>query len=351
MIGPDQSTPRVIDDIGAIYGGNAIVVGRDQSADITIKAELVSRQHLGIHFNGMTWTLTDYKSTNGTFFPHRMTPMKAERLKIGAIFSIGGELLCQFADVKTIYERISDYANEFDLIKSTHGRGASTRRTPMKKSNSLNATQRVKPLTPLEIETQQEKLIDQLATVQKKKVRRRAPITLLRQQKIEPRSLRKFLDEIKAMNYEQFMETFTYPFLVLLTVKWGLEADTNFQTIVLSNVNKNTKLSNVSFWILASEREGQAVRIGRDVDNDIVIRHPSVSRIHAQIKNVDEKWYVKDLRSTNGLYVNGERVDAETHLGHEAMLRFGGDCSVKYVSTENMWELLQIVRNNPHVGF
>lgn len=47
------------------------------------------------------------------------------------------------------------------------------------------------------------------------------------------------------------------------------------------------------------------VEIGRDAANDIVVRHPSVSRSHARIARAGDRYTIADLRSTNGVRVTG----------------------------------------------
>jgi hypothetical protein len=50
------------------------------------------------------------------------------------------------------------------------------------------------------------------------------------------------------------------------------------------------------------------VRIGRASDNDVSIDNHRVSRYHSQVRRVASTWLVYDLDSTNGTYVDGERV-------------------------------------------
>jgi pSer/pThr/pTyr-binding forkhead associated (FHA) protein len=64
--------------------------------------------------------------------------------------------------------------------------------------------------------------------------------------------------------------------------------------------------------------------LGRGEHNDIVIAEESVSDSHAKLQRRDGVWYVTDLRSTNGTYVGGRRIDAEERLDHMADLRLGG---------------------------
>ncbi|MCW8877262.1 MAG: diguanylate cyclase [Kangiellaceae bacterium] len=51
--------------------------------------------------------------------------------------------------------------------------------------------------------------------------------------------------------------------------------------------------------------------IGRSPTADIIITHPSVSRIHAELKWQDNVLYIKDLNSTFGTLVNDESLSAE----------------------------------------
>lgn len=53
---------------------------------------------------------------------------------------------------------------------------------------------------------------------------------------------------------------------------------------------------------------GDTVTIGRGDNNTIVINSPKVSRNHAVIEWNGERFVVRDLRSSNGTFVNGERV-------------------------------------------
>lgn len=51
--------------------------------------------------------------------------------------------------------------------------------------------------------------------------------------------------------------------------------------------------------------------IGRSASNDIVLPDPSVSKHHAQVVQEEDGWRLMDLESTNGTFVNGERVEAQ----------------------------------------
>jgi len=50
--------------------------------------------------------------------------------------------------------------------------------------------------------------------------------------------------------------------------------------------------------------------LGRDVNNSIVIDDPFASAEHAILTFRGRGWYLEDLESTNGTYVNGTRIEA-----------------------------------------
>ena len=64
------------------------------------------------------------------------------------------------------------------------------------------------------------------------------------------------------------------------------------------------------------------IRVGRTLNNEFVIEHPSVSKRHARVVTDDEQCSLFDLGSSNGTFVNGKRV-TETKLEDGCEVRFG----------------------------
>lgn len=62
--------------------------------------------------------------------------------------------------------------------------------------------------------------------------------------------------------------------------------------------------------------------IGRDDSSEIHVPDDSVSRNHASIVFDGQNFVVRDNGSTNGTYVNGERVSRH-NLRHHDLIRFG----------------------------
>jgi hypothetical protein len=63
--------------------------------------------------------------------------------------------------------------------------------------------------------------------------------------------------------------------------------------------------------------------IGRDVNNAIVVDDQFASAEHAVLTYRGRTWYVEDLDSTNGTFVNGARVEGVAPLGYGDELQIG----------------------------
>ena len=66
------------------------------------------------------------------------------------------------------------------------------------------------------------------------------------------------------------------------------------------------------------------VNVGSADYNDIVLNHDSVSTVHAKLQRREGMWVIVDLDSTNGTFVDGERISGESPILPGALLRFGG---------------------------
>jgi pSer/pThr/pTyr-binding forkhead associated (FHA) protein len=68
-----------------------------------------------------------------------------------------------------------------------------------------------------------------------------------------------------------------------------------------------------------------AVTIGRRSDNDVIVDDASVSRRHTLIMQTASGFVVRDLNSTNGTFVNRERLgDGDRSLKSGDLVRVGG---------------------------
>ncbi len=74
--------------------------------------------------------------------------------------------------------------------------------------------------------------------------------------------------------------------------------------------------------------------IGRNPDNDVVLKEPFVSRKHCAINRNGDDFILEDLGSSNGTFVNGERIGASIRLRNNDAITFGKDSpSFRFIFT------------------
>ena len=90
------------------------------------------------------------------------------------------------------------------------------------------------------------------------------------------------------------------------------------------------------------ELEAEHVTIGRKKGNDVAVDwDPAVSGRHAELERIRESWFITDLTSLNGTWVNGERIEGkkalyandEIRIGDTALLFHGVVTSEPYDTT------------------
>jgi hypothetical protein len=74
--------------------------------------------------------------------------------------------------------------------------------------------------------------------------------------------------------------------------------------------------------------------IGRDLSNEIVINDPEISRRHARLFSQGGSYVLEDLGSTNGSFVNGQRLMGPHILRPGDVITFGERLSLVFESTD-----------------
>ena len=77
-------------------------------------------------------------------------------------------------------------------------------------------------------------------------------------------------------------------------------------------------------------------RVGRDMDCSLSIQHSHVSRLHFEMGYREQCWWLHDLGSTNGVYVNGKKVQHAPVLDKDTIVLGvdGPRISCSYISKE-----------------
>lgn len=77
--------------------------------------------------------------------------------------------------------------------------------------------------------------------------------------------------------------------------------------------------------------EKDELSLGRDVNNDLVINDPEVSRKHARLIKEGDSYIFEDLGSTNGTFILGERLSKPTLLVPNSKITIGERVQLSYV--------------------
>jgi hypothetical protein len=81
------------------------------------------------------------------------------------------------------------------------------------------------------------------------------------------------------------------------------------------------------------ELNKDSLTIGRDINNEIVINDPEVSRNHCRLTRGAGGYTLEDLGSTNGTFVNGQRLTGSRPLASSDMIGMGETVTLGYEST------------------
>jgi len=80
--------------------------------------------------------------------------------------------------------------------------------------------------------------------------------------------------------------------------------------------------------------DSKAISIGRDLSNDIVIQDPEVSRYHLRLHLTRRGYVIEDLETTNGTFVNEERLHESRCLETNDIIKLGTMVQLQYIFRE-----------------
>lgn len=97
----------------------------------------------------------------------------------------------------------------------------------------------------------------------------------------------------------------------------GLEGETKTY-LKLINMREN-----IPFKIKEEYFIDKEIFIGRDGENKVVLKDPYVSKKHCRIYLKNGEYQLEDLKSSNGTYVNGNKVEGISRIDHGDRIKIG----------------------------
>lgn len=103
-----------------------------------------------------------------------------------------------------------------------------------------------------------------------------------------------------------------------------------FSAPVVSDSTKSQELSATKLVITEGERAGveialagRQLTIGRAGDSDLIVDDEYASTHHAKLVFINGDWMIQDLDSTNGTYLDGQRVSTPVTVPLNTQVRVG----------------------------
>jgi len=107
--------------------------------------------------------------------------------------------------------------------------------------------------------------------------------------------------------------------LIYLDIK-GIKASPLEKDTYLKLINRKDSLP---FKIQEVYNLEDSITIGRSNENDVIIKDPYISKKHLSIVKDEEEYYLEDLNSANGTYLNGDRLMDAVKLKNGDRIQFG----------------------------
>lgn len=98
--------------------------------------------------------------------------------------------------------------------------------------------------------------------------------------------------------------------------------------------------------------EADMVKVGRGPDSDIVVSNIEVSKNHAVFERQDGKWFIRDCGSTNGTYLNGDRIepDKRAELESSDYVKIGPGVSAVFFNPGDFYQFLRSNEVREHLA-
>lgn len=298
-----------------------VIIGRDESVDIPIDIQDVSRRHARISISGAGYEIEDLNSSNGTFV-NDLRIDRPYKIKDGDVIALGQEF--EMRAVIPVVEK--GEATLFNAAPKATGKMADNATafipSPVAADKTMAFTEAppVPSIPPSLIvnESGKEPKVFTLTT-NRLRIGRQDDNDIV----LDNRFVSRYHAELEKRGQEYYIipaPNVSNPLLldgrpVMEPTRLQHGAKIRFggfsagEMVALDYLSPDSELSSqqkIKFT------EKKLMTIGRNPGNAIVLPSPTVSQFHAEIEKVGQRYRVRDLRSSNGTFINGKSVTGES---------------------------------------
>lgn len=300
--------------------GEAQVIGRSEAADLVIPHPEVSQRHARIVFQEGRYLIEDLGSTNGTFLNGK--PVGGlQALQEGDEIALGPNVILRFEQGPVAKVESLDRAIDADI---------SLNKT-MLDVEAGAATPPVRPAVPptLVVTLAGQESVEHPLTKEVVTIGRADDNDIVIPSMIVSRH--HAVLELTANGYEiQALPGATNTLTCqgrpvmerrLLADGDVLRLDSEIPGMMVSMTYRSPLQAAAKLPFVVRFGDKEKLTFGRDPSCDVVLDMPNVSRYHAQVTRVGRRYYITDLHSTNGTFVNGKRVEGNVWLNPQDVIQ------------------------------
>ncbi len=158
--------------------------------------------------------------------------------------------------------------------------------------------------------------------------------------------LEAFLSRARLLGRDAFQKTHPGPFLIQMSGVAPQKKTSGFRTIVPEDDFTPARVEErvVALFEVRKKPGANAfafmITIGRTPNNDVVVPHGSVSKFHASLRQDPQgTWLITD-KSTNGTWVDGERLpsDQPRALRENARVQLSRSVVFRFATAAAVWD-------------
>lgn len=296
-----------------------IIIGREDSVDFPVHLDSISRKHVQVSKGDGGYIVEDLKSSNGTYLNEARID-KPCQIKNGDMIALGADF-----ELRVVIPAVQVQEGDATLFKASikeqpKGDATAFMKAPPATDQTMMSTDTPPiPVVPPRLvinESGQEPRIVTI-TADRMSIGRQDDSDIV----LNNQYVSRHHADLEKRGQEYYLIPSTNVSNALL-----LDGEPVMQATRLHNGAKIRvggyapgEIITLDFLSPAGDghrvikfKENKTMTIGRDASNVIVLSAPAVSRFHAEVEKVGQRYRVRDLRSSNGTFVNGNAISSET---------------------------------------
>jgi len=297
-----------------------IIIGREESVDFPVKLENISRKHMRVSKGDAGYVIEDLNSSNGTFVNNERLE-KLGQVQDGDMIGLGSdfEMRAVIPVVQTGEATIFRAPSKAKEAKDTSEATAFMKAPAAADQTMAFAEMPPMPVVPPRLVINESGQEPRIVTITTDRVR------IGRQEDNEVVLNNHFVSRRHADLEKRGQDYFLIPSTNVSNTLL-LDGEPVMEATRLHNGSKIRvggyapgEITTIDFLAPAGEgqqiikfKDNSTMTIGRDATNAIVLSAPAISRFHAEVEKVGQRYRVRDLRSSNGTFVNGKAVAGDT---------------------------------------